>query len=123
MVHALEFHGQYCPECSGVAEGMEERQNGKQYIVLPQAEDFIQGVNIRANITMSEHNALRATRRTRSKRYRCHVVRIDTAETEPEFQQYDGNQPRSRCGNQLIRPSDFILKILQVDHFRLKFDL
>ena len=45
------------------------------------------------------------------------------AEAEAEFQPCNGKNPRNHCGNQLVRPRHFVLKILEVDQVCVELEL
>ena len=123
MIHALRIEREHRPKRDRVAEGMEERQNAQQHVVLGQADDFIDGVDVRADVVVREHDALGPARRAGSENHREQIVGLDCRQAEFAFQKRNRQQSGGGERKQLVGQRDVIFEIFEKDQFRVEFEI
>ena len=123
VVDALGRERQHRPHRGRVAERVEDRQDAEQHVVIGQPQNLIDRPDIRADVAMGEHHALRPACRAGGEDDRQQVVLFQLRQSEPSFQPADGRQPSHRSGGELVGPRGFVLEVLQVDDFGVELEV
>jgi hypothetical protein len=93
MVNALRRQRQHGPQCGGITEGVEQRQDAQQHVVVGQPDELIDRTDVRADVPMCEHYTFGTACRAGGEDNRQQVVIMDLRQAEPTLQPRHWREP------------------------------
>src|SRR5581483_9147585 len=102
---------------------MKEGKQAEQYVVPLQLDDFVDGLDIRADVLERKHDAFGLAGRAGRENDGQQIVRLDLRQAEESLQDGDRRGVRLNGGDGLVDSGHFLAQVLQVDHLRVQFKL
>ena len=111
------------PERGRVAIRMEEGQHTERHVGRGEMEQIIDRPDVRADVLLGEHDALRIAGRARRENHREHVVGVDRVEPQDLFEhrQWGDHRVHGRC--ELVEHGELSPEPAGVKHPRAEIEL
>jgi hypothetical protein len=101
---------------------MEKRQEPYHDVVLPQFENVVDRVDVRADVAVRKHHSLRFACCAGSENYGQHIVGLDAGQREPPVEQGHWNKPSGDCRDEFVLPGNLVLEVFQVNQIGIQLE-
>ena len=101
------------PHRHRIAERMKERQDTQQHVTRMQTQQLVHSIQIRGDVVLRQHHALRLTRGTGSKDHRQRIVRTQPVQTQQPAQHSQRHQLPLDRRSDPVKCGDLSLQVLE----------